>query len=121
MKDLQEIKFIAEQIFTLTRELLRLVDMDEQARQKFIKDLKKTPMERYYIFLALNQMSSHKMRISKEITAICINLNTVMAVLQYAAVKEKTEQKGDFIREEFILTVNRKLYMGERKPNVWKN
>ncbi len=52
MKDLQEIKFIAEQIFTLTRELLRLVDMDEQARQKFIKDLKKTPMERYYIFLA---------------------------------------------------------------------
>jgi hypothetical protein len=44
-----------------------------------------------------------------------------MAVLQYAAVKEKTEQKGDFIREEFILTVNRKLYMGERKPNVWKN
>ena len=43
MKDIQEIKFIAEQIFTLTRELLRLVDMDEQARQKFIKDLKKRP------------------------------------------------------------------------------
>ncbi len=50
MKDLQEIKFIAEQIFTLTRELMRLVDMDEQARQKFIKDLKKTCTEKLYLF-----------------------------------------------------------------------
>lgn len=48
MGDLQEIKPLAEQIYRLAGELLRLVDMDEQARQKFIEDLKKTCTEKLY-------------------------------------------------------------------------
>ncbi len=42
MNDLQEIKPLAEQIFTLAAELLRVVDSDENARRKFIEDLKKS-------------------------------------------------------------------------------
>lgn len=52
MKDLQEIKPLAEQIFALARELLRLVDMDEQARHKRLEELKKTPTEKLFIFRA---------------------------------------------------------------------
>lgn len=50
MSDLQEIKPLAEQIFGLAAELLRVVDMDETARRQFIEDLKKTPAGRFYIF-----------------------------------------------------------------------
>ncbi len=52
MKDLQEIKPLAEQIFALARELLRLVDLDEQARRKRLEELKKTPAEKLFTFRA---------------------------------------------------------------------
>lgn len=52
MKDLKEVKAIAEQMLTLAAELLRLVDMDESARRKLIEDVKKMPPGRCYIFPA---------------------------------------------------------------------
>ena len=36
-QDLQEIKPLAEQMYRLAAELLRLVDMDEQARKNLLK------------------------------------------------------------------------------------
>ena len=51
-KDLQEIKPLAEQMYRLAAVLLRLVDMDEQARQKFIEDIKKTRTEKLFTFPA---------------------------------------------------------------------
>ena len=47
-KDLQEIKPLAEQMYRLAADVLRLVDMDEQARKKFIEDLKKTRTEKLF-------------------------------------------------------------------------
>lgn len=41
MKDLQQIKAIAEQMFSLSADLLRLIDMDEQARRALIEEVKK--------------------------------------------------------------------------------
>lgn len=52
MGDLQEIKPLAEQMYRLAAELLRLVDMDEQARRKRIEELKKTPLEKLFTFRA---------------------------------------------------------------------
>lgn len=43
MKDLQEIKAIAEQMFALSSELLRLVDLDETERRRLFEDVKKMP------------------------------------------------------------------------------
>lgn len=52
MKDLQHIKAIAEQMFSLSAELLRLVDMDETERRLFLEEVKKMPPKRCYIFPA---------------------------------------------------------------------
>ena len=52
MKDLQHIKTIAEQMFSLSAELLWLVDMDEVARARLIEDVKKMPLGRCYTFPA---------------------------------------------------------------------
>ncbi len=52
MKDLQQIKAIAEQMFSLSSELLRLVDMDETERRLFLEEVKKMRPERCYIFPA---------------------------------------------------------------------
>lgn len=52
MKDLQQIKAIAEQMFSLSAELLRLVDIDEVARVRLIEDVKKMPPVRCYSFPA---------------------------------------------------------------------
>ena len=41
MKDLQHVKAIAEQMFSLSSELLRLVDMDETERRLFLEEVKK--------------------------------------------------------------------------------
>lgn len=49
MKDLQEVKAIAQQMLTLSAELLRLVDMDESERRALIENAKKTPRVKYYI------------------------------------------------------------------------
>lgn len=43
MKDLQPIKEIAQQVLTLSAELLRLVDMDERERRSFMEQVKKMP------------------------------------------------------------------------------
>lgn len=101
-RDLQEIKPLAEQIYRLAGELLRVIDMDEQARQKFIEDLKKTHAGKFYISPVLNQ-TDHKTRISKKrrTATICGNLNTATVALRNVAENEKTERKGGFIRAEF--------------------
>lgn len=52
MKDLQQIKAIAEQMFSLSSELLRLVDMDETERRLFLEEVKKMPPERCFTFPA---------------------------------------------------------------------
>lgn len=52
MKDLQHVKAIAEQMFSLSAELLRLVDMDETERRLFLEEVKKMRPERCYIFPA---------------------------------------------------------------------
>ncbi len=52
MKDLQHIKTIAEQMFSLSSELLRLVDMDETERRAFIEEVKKIQPARYFTFPA---------------------------------------------------------------------
>ena len=52
MKDLQQIKAIAEQMFSLSSELLRLVDMDETERRLFLEEVKKMRPKRCYIFPA---------------------------------------------------------------------
>lgn len=49
MSDLQKIKPLAEKMFELAAELLRVVDSDETARRKFIEDLKKTCTEKLLI------------------------------------------------------------------------
>lgn len=46
MKDLTRVKEIAQQMLTLSAELLRLVDMDEQERRSFIEEAKKTQSAR---------------------------------------------------------------------------
>lgn len=48
-RDLQEIKPLAEDIFALARELLRLVDMDEQERRRRIEELKKTRTAKLFV------------------------------------------------------------------------
>lgn len=50
MSDLQKIKPLAEKMFELAAELLRLVDVGETERRKFIEDLKKTCTEKLLIF-----------------------------------------------------------------------
>lgn len=52
MKDLTHVKEIAENMFTLSAELLRLVDMDEQERRSFIEEVKKMPSATFYCFPA---------------------------------------------------------------------
>ncbi|MCI8820879.1 MAG: hypothetical protein HFK02_05720 [Clostridia bacterium] len=52
MKDLQEIKAIAEQMLGLSVELLRLFDTDEQERAALIESVKKTPAEKCFTFRA---------------------------------------------------------------------
>ena len=52
MKDLQHIKTIAEQMFSLSAELLRLVDLDEVERARLIEDVKKMPPVRFCTFPA---------------------------------------------------------------------
>ena len=47
MKDLQEVKKIAIQLYTLAAGLLRLVDSDETERARLIEDVKKTPAETF--------------------------------------------------------------------------
>lgn len=46
MKDLQGIKQIAAQILSLSAELLRLIDTDEQERHALIENAKKTLAEK---------------------------------------------------------------------------
>ncbi len=48
MKDLKEVKAIAEQMLALSAELLRLVDMDETERARLIEDVKKMQSGKYY-------------------------------------------------------------------------
>lgn len=43
MKDLTHVKEIAQQMLTLSIELLRLVDLDEQERRSFMEQVKKMP------------------------------------------------------------------------------
>lgn len=45
MKDLTHVKEIAQQMLTLSAELFRLVDLDEQERRSFIEEVKKMPTE----------------------------------------------------------------------------
>lgn len=52
MKDLQQTKTIAEKMFALSSELLRLVDMDETERRLFLEEVKKMPPRKCYIFPA---------------------------------------------------------------------
>ena len=49
MSDLQEIKPLAEQMYALAAELLRLVDMDETERRRLIEDVKKRAAGKFYI------------------------------------------------------------------------
>ena len=51
MRNLEELKTIAEQMFELSAKLLRLVDRDETERKSFIEQVKKIGMEKYYNFL----------------------------------------------------------------------
>lgn len=46
MKDLKEVKAVAEKMFALAAELLRLVDTDEQERAALIESVKKTQRAR---------------------------------------------------------------------------
>ena len=50
MKELQRLKPIAEQFFTLSVKLLELIDADETAYAQFIESVKKTPTAKFYIF-----------------------------------------------------------------------
>lgn len=52
MKDLQEIKPLAEQMLALAAELLRLVDIEDTERRRFLEDVKKTQAGKFYFFLA---------------------------------------------------------------------
>lgn len=49
MKDLKEVKEIAQQMLALSSELLRLVVMDEQERRALIEEVKKMPSGKFYI------------------------------------------------------------------------
>ena len=46
MKDLQPLKPIAEQMLSLSVELLKVIDTDEQEYKRLIESLKKTPRAR---------------------------------------------------------------------------
>lgn len=48
MKDLKEVKAIAERMFALSAELLRLVDMNETERARLIEDVKKMPRTKFF-------------------------------------------------------------------------
>lgn len=50
--DIKEIKPLAEQMFSLAAELLRLVDMDETERRRRIEELKKMPGAKLFAFRA---------------------------------------------------------------------
>lgn len=50
MRELQRLKPIAEQFFTLSVKLLELIDADETEYAQFIESVKKTPTEKFYIF-----------------------------------------------------------------------
>lgn len=47
MKELQRLKPIAEQFFTLSVELLEAIDADEQDCARFIESVKKTAVKLY--------------------------------------------------------------------------
>lgn len=47
MKELQKLKPIAEQFFTLSVQLLEAIDADEQEYARFIENLKKTSAKRF--------------------------------------------------------------------------
>ena len=47
MKELQRLKPIAEQFFTLSVELLEAIDADEQDYARFIEQVKKTAVKLY--------------------------------------------------------------------------
>ena len=47
MKDLREVKAIAEQMLGLSVELLRIIDADETERSRLIEDVKKRLAGKY--------------------------------------------------------------------------
>ena len=49
MKELQQLKPLAEQFFALSVELLEVIDADEQEYARFIESVKKTPAGKYFI------------------------------------------------------------------------
>ena len=49
---MNDFKELAVQLYWLAAELLRRIDTDEQERAALIASVKKTPMERYFIFQA---------------------------------------------------------------------
>lgn len=52
MKDFTHVKEIAQQMLSLSIELLRLVDLDDQERRSFIEQVKKMPRGTCYSFPA---------------------------------------------------------------------
>lgn len=49
---LPQIKAVAKNVFTLSVELLRLIDGDELQHREFLEKVKKTPTGKFYIFLS---------------------------------------------------------------------
>ncbi len=60
MKELQKLKPLAEQFFTLSVQLLEAIDADEQEYARFIESVKKTLTEKFYIFLRLRRIRIKK-------------------------------------------------------------
>ena len=60
MKELQKLKPLAEQFFTLSVQLLEAIDADEQEYARFIESVKKTLTEKLYIFLRLRRIRIKK-------------------------------------------------------------
>lgn len=53
MRNLDEVKTIAEQMLALSAKLLQLIDMDDTERRRFVEEVKKMHGGRFCIFPAL--------------------------------------------------------------------
>ena len=106
MKDLQHVKAIAEQMFSLSSELLRLVDMDETERRLFLEEVKKNAAGKVLYFPGVKKEDERQQ-----------NNTFALKSTFYFTKKEISRMPEEFQK---VITIKLPIYVRQKANGVYE-